>query len=171
MTDTSNGTEKRTAAGPVSSEPPAAPPAPPTAKKNKLSALLEWSKPYRETIAILTTVLVAISAGVSWIVAHFATQAELHYLECRVTNNILTQLLPIRMEEFAGKIDWRAAQIKQLVQNGGGSNASISTISELTDQITNLTKEQKQASEKLQKDIDDTAKHCISEEPQIGSKT
>jgi hypothetical protein len=171
MTETSNGTEERPAAGRLSSEPSAAPPAPPTAKKNRLSALLEWSKPYRETIAILTAVLVAISGGVSWIVAHFATQAELHYLECRVTNNILTQLLPIHMEEFAGKIDWRAAQIKQLAQNGGGTNGSISTIFELTDQINTLTKEQKDASAKLQKDIDATAKQCINEAPQIRSKT
>jgi hypothetical protein len=171
MMETANGTENRAAAGRVSSEPPVTAPTPPPAEKNRLSALLEWSKPYRETIAILTAVVVAISASVSWIVAHFATEREVHYLECRVTNSILTQLLPIHVEEFAGKIDWRSAQIKQLAQNGGGTPASVRIIADLTDQINILVKEQGDASVKLKKDIDDILAKCISESPELRGKT
>jgi hypothetical protein len=137
-------------------------------QKNKISAFVEWSKPYREIIAVLVTVVVSISGGVAWVVAHFATRDQLHYLECRVTNNILTQLLPVHLEEFAGKIDWRAAEIKMLAQHGGGTPQSIATIVELTDQVNALTKDQEAASNKLQKDIDDIVKNCISESPQVG---
>lgn len=134
--------------------------------KGKLSVLLEWSKPYRELIAILVALVISISGSVAWIVAHFATQAQVHYLECRVTNNILTQLLPIHMEEYADKIEWRSAQIKELAQHGGGTPQSINTIADLSDQMTSLTKAQQAAATAFQKDIDDIAKRCISESPQ-----
>jgi hypothetical protein len=143
----------------------------PEENKGWISALLKKSEPYRQIIGIMSGVVVATSAGVAWIVAHFATVTELHYLECRVTNNILTQLLPIHMEEFAGKIDWRAAQIKELVKQGGGSGGSISLVAELTDQINVLTNDQKESSVKLQKDMDEIAKQCISEEPAVGGKS
>jgi hypothetical protein len=169
MTETTRGAEEHAAAEQVSSEPPSASPGPHITEKNRLSALLEWSKPYRETLGILTAVVIAISAGVSWTVAHFATQKQLHYLECRVTNNILTQLLPIHLEEFASKIDWRAAQIKQLAQNGRGTAASINMIAELTGQMNMLTKEQESASAKLQKEINAIVVQCASETPEIVS--
>jgi hypothetical protein len=149
----------------------AAPAAPGTTEeKDWLSSLLERTKPYRELAAIFATVIVSVSGAVAWVVAHFATQAELHYLECRVTNNVLTQLLPIHMEEFAGKIDWRAAQIKVLAHQGGGTPEYVSAaISDLSDQMTALTKEQKDAAAKLQNDIDNINKNCISETPKVGS--
>src|SRR5262249_37445686 len=84
------------AASPAKPAPVKAP-VPSPANKGWL-AFWERSKPYREIAAALAAVIsgiVAISGGVAWIVAHFATQTQLHHLECRVTNNILTQLLPI----------------------------------------------------------------------------
>jgi hypothetical protein len=140
----------------------------PTSSSGRLSAILEWIKPYREIAAILTALIVLISGGIAWVVAHFATRSEVHYLECRVTNNILTQLLPIRLEEFAGKIEWRATQIKVLAQHGGGTPQSIGTIADLTDQMNTLTKEQSNTTKELQKNIEAIAKSCISETPTPG---
>jgi hypothetical protein len=172
VSETPNETGDRIAAVPAS---PTGPPAaaaqvsfPAADKKSGLSNFLEWSKPYREVIAVLVTLIVSISGAVAWVVAHFATRAEMHYLECRVTNNILTQLLPIHMEEFAGKIDWRSAQIKALAQHGGGTPQSIGTIVDLTDQVNTLTKEQGVAAKKFQQDIDEIVKNCASESPQAG---
>jgi hypothetical protein len=144
------------------------PEAPATAKKkNWLSPFLAWSAPYRAFAAICGTVIVSVSGGVAWIVAHFATQAELQYLECRVTDNILTQLLPIHIEEFAGKIDWRLTQIKALSQHGGGTPQSISVIADLTDQANTLNKDEQEAAAKFKAEIDSVAAKCISEAPQV----
>ena len=117
-------------------------------------------------MAILGTIIVTISGSVAWIVAHFATQAALHYLECRVTSNILIQLLPVHIEEFAGKIDWRSAQIKILAKHGGGTPQSINTIVDLTDQVNELTKAQKDTAADFQNKIDAIASKCISAMPQ-----
>ena len=148
------------------------PPVPtPAADKSGLSALLEWSKPYREIIGILLAVIVAVSGGVAWIVSHFATQVELHYLECRVTNTIANPLLPVHMEAFAGKIEWRQTQAKELAQHGGGTQASIAAIGDLLDQAAALQKEQTDTVAKLQKDLDEHVKKCISETPPAETET
>jgi hypothetical protein len=172
VSDSANETSDQIAA--ESSPPKAAaagatPSAAPAADKNgKLSGFLKWSKPYRDIIAILGTLIVSISGGVAWVVAHFATRVEMHYLECRVTNNILTQLLPIHLGNIAGKIEWRTTQVKVLAQHGGGTPQSIATIVELTDQMNALTKEQAVAAQKLKQDIDDIVKQCLTDSPQVG---
>ncbi|WP_374306244.1 hypothetical protein [Methylocella sp.] len=139
-----------------------------TTNKITLSSLLEWSKPYREIGAILATTVGLMSASIAWIVAHFATQAELHYLECRITNSILTQLLPFRMEEFAGKLEWRTSQIKLLAQRGTKNADDTNAITDLVEQVNSLSKAQKDAIEQFQKKIDNIAKSCVSGTPGIG---
>jgi hypothetical protein len=139
-------------------------------KKEGLAFLLEWSKPYRDVIAIFVAVVVALSGaiawGVAWVTANVATQSQLHYLECRVTNNIMTQLLPVHLEEYAGKIDWRSSQIKLLAQNSRVAPQTVKAIVILTEEMNSLTKDQRDAAVKLQKDIDAIVKSCISEKPQ-----
>jgi hypothetical protein len=47
----------------------------------RLAGLLERTRPYRELIGIAVAGIAALSGAVAWAVAHFATQAELFYLE------------------------------------------------------------------------------------------
>jgi DNA repair ATPase RecN len=141
-----------------------------SAKPTTLGALLEWTKPYRETIAIVVAVTAAISGAVSWTVAHFATQAELHFLECRMTNNIVTQLMPVYSREFSDRVDWRMEQIMDLAKRGGGTPDSISRISELKNQVDALTKDQAEQAANLKKEIDDIARQCIQEAPNLAGK-
>ncbi len=173
MSGATNESDDKSAKDQAASAGEAVPPgmkAAPAEKKKGLAAFLEWSKPYREIIAMSVAVIVALSSviawGVPWIVATVATQSQLHYLECRVTNNIMTQLLPVRLEEYAGKIDWRNSQIKMLAQSSRAAPQTIRTIGFLTDEINSLTKQQNEAAVKLQQDINNIAKNCISEKPQ-----
>ena len=151
---------------PATPVPPAATAATPSFMK-QVSAWLKGSKPLREAVAIIAALIVSVSGAVAWIVAHFATRAEMHYLECRVTHNLLTQLLPIHLGEFAGKIDWRATEIKALAQHGGGTPQSIARIADLTDQVNALTKEQQAAGTKLQQEIADLVQKCLTEFSQV----
>lgn len=170
--ETGKRTGSRTAGNPASSGVAAVAPKPDLAESpSRLSAIWEQSKPYREIFATLVAIIVAISGGIAWLVAHFATQAQLHYLECRVSNSILTQLLPVHMEGFAGKIDWRLAQIDAITQHGGGTAQSISIIGDLVKQVNEITNQQKETSAKIQKEIEEINKKCISDQPQIEMKS
>ena len=167
MSEPSNTASNQLEKDAVGLAPPQPAPTAAVEKRSSLSALLEWSKPYREVIAILATVVVAVSGGVSWTVAHFATQVQLHYLECRVTNTIANQLLPVHMEEFAGKIEWRQAEAKVLAQHGGGTRESINAIADLLDQASGLQKQQTEKIATLQKDLEERARKCISDTPTV----
>jgi hypothetical protein len=144
---------------------------PPSPEPSRLGALLEWSKPYRETIAVLVAVTAAISGAVSWVVAHFATQAEVQFLECRMMSNTLAQLLPIRVAEIASNIDWRMSQVKELAQHGGGTPDSVARILDLTKEINDLNKAQTEEAAEIQKRIDEITTQCIKESPKVGSKS
>lgn len=164
MSEATAGPNKQPAEEPI--PPNGLPASPSPEKKSGLSALLEWVEPYQKFLAVITTVVVSVSGGVAWIVAHFATQAELHYAECRIDGTILTQLLPIHMEEFAGKIEWRNVQIKTLAKQQSGKQQNM-LIEDLTNQVTDLTNKQRDASERFRKEIDEITKNCMSETPQL----
>jgi hypothetical protein len=129
-----------------------------------ISAFLESIKPYQEIIGLGTALVVAVSGAVAWAVAHFATEAEVFYLECRINSNIAAQLLPIRQEFFAAEIDWRNSQIKQLAQQTGSSSTN-SIIRQLSSEIGELNKQQTALLSELQKKLEDMSNRCNEEVP------
>ena len=69
--------------------------------KEPIARILRLDRPLQANRGKLSGCSLSLLSGaVAWIVAHFATQAELHFLECRVTHNFLTELMPIHLEEF-----------------------------------------------------------------------
>jgi hypothetical protein len=142
----------------------------PAEQKNALRTFLDWFEPYRQLAAILVAVVASVSGGVAWIVAHVVTHAEMESMECMIKNDYLNELMPIHVGEFADKIEWRNAQIKELAQHGGATQQSIDMIVDLSDQVTILTKEQGEAAVKLKSDIAEFNKSCISETPKFGTK-
>jgi hypothetical protein len=130
----------------------------------QLSAFLEWVKPYKEFAALAFAVIAAISGGVAWAVAHFATRAELFYLECRINNNMATQAFSDKSDALAASIQLRNSQIKQLTDQAP-SNSSNITIARLSDEVSALTKEQSTYSVDAKKKIDENAKRCIQDAP------
>ncbi len=140
----------------------------PKEPKGRLSKLLERSKSYREAIGIVAAVVVAISGAVAWVVAHFATQAALHLVECRVTNSMTAQLLAIRMEQYATQQEALLAQIEDFAKQG--STESLKKITDIRTQIASLNKSRESAVSGVQKDLENTSKQCIQENPQATAK-
>jgi hypothetical protein len=64
-----------------------APPATP-GLGGQISSFLGYIKPYRELMALLIGVVVAISGSISWAVSHFATAAQLQNLDCTTDSRI-----------------------------------------------------------------------------------
>jgi hypothetical protein len=128
----------------------------------QLSAFLAWVKPYKEIVTLAFAVFAVISGLISWVVAHFATQAELSYLECRINNNIETQALEDKTNAFAIAVQLRNSQIKQLTDQppSNGSNVSIGRLSE---EVSSITREQFSYSVEAKKKIDENAKRCIQD--------
>lgn len=87
-----------------------------------------------------------------------------------MTNNIVTQLMPVYSREFSDRVDWRMEQIMDLAKRGGGTPDSISRISELKNQVDALTKDQAEQAANLKKEIDDIARQCIQEAPNLAGK-
>lgn len=150
-------------------------PAPIALRSGRLAALLEWSKPYREIIGILITIVVTVSGAVAWVVARveatYATQSEVHYLDCRTQTSIKNALEPIQMGEYATKIDARNNQIRLLILRGETSKETLASINELNDQITALTDQQRTEDKRLQAEIASLASNCISVAPMPGAKS
>jgi hypothetical protein len=140
------------------------PKAVPDSAKGRISELLERSKPYREIIAIGVAAITALSGGVAWAVAHFATEAEVFYLECRMNNNIVTQALPLQTGVYTAEIDWRTSQIKQIAQLNA-SAAANTAIAQLSAEINELTKQQTALTTEFQKKIEEMSKRCSAEAP------
>jgi hypothetical protein len=133
----------------------------------RLSALLKVTKPYRELIGIAAAAIALLSGAVAWAVAHFATEAELFYLECRINNNIAAQSLPLQTEAFTTAIEWRTSQIKQITQLYS-SPAANAQIAQLSGEINDLMKKSQDASLSFQKKIADMSEKCNTEAPSRG---
>jgi hypothetical protein len=140
---------------------------------------LEWVKPYKEIAILAIAIVAAVSGSVAWAVAHFATQAELFYTECRINNNMETRAFGDKADAFAAQIHIRSSQIQMLTEQFAAANqirnsptqteqtaSSLSaSIKRLSDEITTLTKEQNNHSIESKKKIDANASDCIKEAP------
>ena len=60
-----------------------------------VTTLVDRIKPYKEIAAAVVGAVTILSAGVSWGVAHFATEEELKRLECTSAVNLNTKSLPL----------------------------------------------------------------------------
>jgi hypothetical protein len=82
--------------------------------RDRLSAFLKWSKPYRDVIALAVAIVVAISGAVSWAVAHFATQAAVSNLECQLTHQMTSHVHDAQAGVYAAEMDARQSQVQEL---------------------------------------------------------
>ena len=149
------------------SPPGAIPPAADDTARSRIVALWESSKPYREIIGLAVAAIVALSGAVAWAVAHFATEAEVFYLECRMNNNIVAQALPLQAGVFAAAIDWRTSQIKQIAQLNTSPGANVA-IAQLSTEINDLTRQQATLTAEFQKKLAEMSKRCSAEAPARG---
>jgi hypothetical protein len=134
----------------------------------RLAALLEWSKPYRDLIALAIAVIGGISATVAWVVAHFATQAELLYMECRLNQQLTSQSYNSQLNLLAAKIDARSSQLRELSSQdppiGGPPTAQLAA------DVSSLNEESARVDLQSRKDLDEIAKKCSSVTPASGHK-
>jgi hypothetical protein len=136
----------------------------------QLAALLDWIKPYKEIAALLIATIMALSGAVAWAVAHFATQAELFYLECRINSAMETQSLADRASALASAADARYSQIKQLAQMPS-SAGTASAINQLASEINEIAKQQATHSAVTKTKMDEMTRRCSQEAPsQAASK-
>jgi hypothetical protein len=104
--------------------------------RQQISTFLEWSKPYREIIALGVSIILAISGAVAWAVAHFATQTAVSNLECKLTHQLTSQLHGSHANLYAAQIDARESQVKQLSsQNPPISGAPVKTLMDEVDTL------------------------------------
>jgi hypothetical protein len=130
----------------------------------RTSNLWKLVEPYKDILALGSTILAVISGSVAWAVAHFATESELFYLECRVNSSIETQYLPMQTALIATSIEWRSSQIRQMAQLG--NTASSAVIVQITAEINDLTKQQNTLAADIKKKVDERAQRCNQEAPQ-----
>ena len=130
-------------------------------KQGRLAALLAVTEPYRALISIGVAVVVALSGAVSWAVAHFATQSQIYYLECRMNTNLQNQVYSMQMDIIGAEINWRNLQIAQLADQSGAGGAIL----KLTTDINELSKKQSQLSNDDKKNRDELSKKCNGEMP------
>lgn len=130
----------------------------------QLAVFLEWVKPYKEITALAAAILTVVSGSIAWAVAHFATQAEVFYLECRINNNIETRALRDKADSVAAAIQVKNSQIVLLTEQPASDNSNI-TIRRLSEEINALTREQHSYSVEMKQRIDANAMRCIKEAP------
>jgi hypothetical protein len=137
---------------------------PPDAPSGRLARLLAQSQPYRDLIGIVLAAGATISAGVAWAVAHFATEAEVFHLECRMNSNILAQMTTLQKDMTTAAIDWRSSQIKQVLQLNPNV-AGNAVIAQLTDEIAKLNHDSDDAAKAAKVQMIEMAAQCDKEAP------
>jgi hypothetical protein len=127
----------------------------------RISAFLAAIGPYKELALLAMGLVAAVSGSVSWAAAHFATQAQVLYLECRVNHNVETLQLPIKNAAFSASLEWRTSQIRQLSRQATPETGVI--IAQLASEIDDLQKRQVTMAEEVKKRLDEMAKNCQKE--------
>ena len=79
-----------------------------------IAGFLKAIKPYRDLLALITGVIVAVSGSVSWVVSNFATQAQLQNLECRTTNDIRADGLNVQLGLLSADLERANARLAAL---------------------------------------------------------
>jgi hypothetical protein len=154
------------------------PVAEPITLAKRISTLIKDAKPYREAATVVGTIVVALSGTVAWGVAHFATQAELFHLECRINSTIQTQLVTLNTGVFDTKIDWRTSQIKSLAEQtkrlaDQTDSPALKTLlsswaatnGQLADEITQLNGQRAGLIDKLKDELRTSSQQCNIEAP------
>jgi hypothetical protein len=149
-------------------------------KRHFLATLMKTIKSHSEIIGICTAVIVPLSAGVSWAVAHFATQVQLSYLECRVLSNIHTQTYSMQTGMLAAEINWRNSQIAQLARQSrdrprtsegrrltqqAEDNPNNIVIIQLSVEINELAKRQSAIADENKIKLEEMMSKCSSDAP------
>jgi hypothetical protein len=132
-------------------------PDPPEKPKGPIEVLASWFKPRWEIVGIVSALIVALSGGVSWIVAHFATEDELKMVECTADISLKTQALPLFSALSEMKIDSKRGELRELRKANPPDQDKIQA---LEDDIKDLRDAKKSADAKYQQAITDATVKC-----------
>src|SRR5262245_60065372 len=82
----------------------------------RISRFLDAIKPYRDLLALLLGMAVAVSAAISWTTAYFATRLPLINSECRMNDKLFNAMRPVRTAIGLLPADWAKREIERLAQ-------------------------------------------------------
>jgi hypothetical protein len=125
--------------------------------RGPVEVVASWLKPRWEIVGVVSALIVALSGGVSWIVAHFATEDELKMVECTADISLKTQALPLFSAVSEMKIDGKRGELRELRKANLPDQDKIQA---LEDEIRDLHDAKQSADAKYQQALADAPIKC-----------
>jgi hypothetical protein len=96
----------------------------------RISELIKLIKPYRDLLALLVSVVIAISAVTSWITTKVATRAQVGHLECRTSDYIYNAVKPVKSGLGRILADWDIKEAMRLMEDPKQNPAALRLMDE-----------------------------------------
>jgi hypothetical protein len=133
----------------------------PPALREQFATFLKWIKPYREIAALLIASVATIFTGIAWVAAHFATQAALSNLECRINYDKKFKSLAEGAAAVAAAADLRNSQIRVLSAQSSSPNTTALIIA-LSSETTAMMKANAEITAAAAPDLNKSFGECQS---------
>jgi hypothetical protein len=128
-----------------------------------ISGFLDRIKPFRELIALIVAVSVSISGAMSWAITYFATRSDMSHLECRLIEQLYSQVTPVRTDSGMNDVKWRRSMANHLLdQNSDESRRLAKSLLEEADY--SQTDQEKRDRDALEK-FAEIMQKCIAGSP------